>query len=404
MRRLLLLFVLALVAVPVAVAMAAAPSVTTNPATNVSTSGATLNSSADPNGEATNVVYQWGTTTGYGNTTTPVAIGNGTTAVSVPVNIGGLNPGTTYHYRAVATNPSAAAGVNGADRTFTTSAGPAPTVSTGTATNIGRSAATLRATVDPNGVATTYRFQYGTSASRLNSSTGTVSAGSGNSSVNVAANIGGLASNDRIYFRITATNSGGTRTGSTRSFVTAKSIAIDSISIPRSRFGGSSRITGDLDGSGVNNQTVVVQGTRWPFQTGFVNLASARANSKGNFAVTVGGITANMRVRIVAAGNVSSVRNLFNGNRVGVKLRKRSRLKFSGVVTPQAPNGIVRIQKRKSNGKWGRVRRGTLKLYTNGRSRYSLSTRRSKGLYRVQVVPRDGGAHAAGYSRKVRVR
>jgi hypothetical protein len=220
----------------------------------------------------------------------------------------------------------------------------------------------------------------------------------------VAANVAGLASNDRIYFRITANNGAGTRSGSTRSFVTKSSISIGSIKIPRSRYGGSSRITGDLNGSGASNVTVTVQGTRFPFITPLANLASARTNSKGNFAITVRGITANMRVRIVASGNVTSLRNLYNGNRVGVKVKKRRRLKFSGVVTPQAPNGLVRIQKRKSNGKWTIVRRGKLKLYTNGRSRYSLSARKAKGLYRVQVVPRDGGAHAAGYSRNVRVR
>lgn len=400
MRRLLLLFGLAVVAIPVAIAAAVVPAVTTNPASNITTSSATLNASVNPNGLDTTVKYEYGTTTSYGKTSNSLGIGSGTSSVSAPVAISGLAAGTTYHYKAVATNSSGSN--DGSDHTFV--AGAAPGVLTVTAINIGKSTATLRATVDPNGIATTYKFQYGTSSSNLNKSSATTSAGAGNGSISVAADIGGLASNDRIYFRISATNSGGTKTGATRSFVTGKSLSINEIKVPRSRFGGSSKITGDLDGSGVNNQTVTVQGTRWPFNTGFVNLASARSNSKGHFAITVRGITANMHVRIAAAGNVTSVRNLFNGNRVGVKLRKRGRLKFSGVVTPQAPNGLVRIQKRKSNGKWGRVRRGTLTAYTNGRSRYSLSTRRAKGLYRVQVVPRDGGAHAAGYSRKVRVR
>lgn len=399
MRKLLLAVAIAAVAVPAGVAMAVAPTATTNPASSIGPTSATLNASVDPNGTSTNVHYQYGKTTSYTNTSSTVAIGNGTSPVSAPRTITGLTPGTMYHYRVVAEGDGV---TNGADRTFV--AGAVPSVSTSTATNVGRTTATLRGSVDPNGLTTNYRFQYGTSSSNLNRSTAVSGAGSGNSSVAVAANVGGLPSNDRIYFRISATNAAGTKNGSTRSFVTSKSLSIDEIKVPRSRFGGSATIAGDLDGSGVNNQTVTVQGTSWPFATGFVNLASARSNSKGNFAVTVRGITANMHIRIVAAGNVSSVRNLFNGNRVGVKLRKSRRLKFSGVVTPQAPNGLVRIQKRKSNGKWGRVRRGTLTAYSNGRSRYSLSARRSKGLYRVQVVPRDGGAHAAGYSRKVRVR
>jgi hypothetical protein len=394
---------LAVIAIPVAIAMAAAPTATTNSATGISTSGATLNGSVNPGSEATTYRFDYGTSTSY--TKGPTALspaGSGSSAVPVSAPVSGLAAGTTYHYRVVAINGSALGGVNGSDHTFVT--GTTPGVSTSSATNVGRSTATLRATVDPNGLATTYKFQYGTSSSSLNKSTATNSAGAGNSSINVAANIGGLASNKRIYFRITASNSAGSKNGSTRSFVTHKALTINELKFPRSRYGGSSKITGDLDGSGVSNQTVVLQGTRWPYTTGLVNLASARTNSQGNFAITLRGITANMKVRIVAAGNVTSVHNLFNGNRVGVKLRKRHRLKFSGVVTPVAPNGLVRIQKRKSNGKWHNVRRGKLKPYTNGRSRYSLSAHRSTGVYRVQVVPKDGGAHAAGYSRKVRVR
>ena len=400
MRRILFALTIAVVAIPVAVAMAASPSVTTNAATNVSTGGATLNASVDPNSEATTVRYQYGTSTSYGSTTGGVAIGNGSSAVSVPVNVSGLNAGTTYHFRAVAENGSGT--VNGADRTFVT--GAAPGVSTATATNISASGATLRATVDPNGLATSYSFQYGTSSNNLNRSTATTGAGSGNSNVSVAANIGGLSANDRIYFRVTATNSAGTRNGSTRSFVTAKSLRIDSISVPRSRYGGSSTIRGDLDGSGVNGTTVSVQGTPFPFTSPLSTLASARANSSGGFAIQVNNILANTRIRIVAGGNVSATYNLYNAPRVGLKLRKGRRLSFSGTVTPVSPNGLVRIQKRKSNGKWGNVRKGKLKPYDQSRSRYRLSARRAKGLYRVIVVPRDGGAHSSGYSRRVRVR
>ncbi|HWI22850.1 MAG TPA: hypothetical protein VNT22_09580 [Baekduia sp.] len=399
MRRLLLVAVIVAAVIPVGVAFAVAPDATTNPATNVTTVSARLNGTVDPNGTPTSAHFEYGTTTAYGSSTPPLALGDGTSPLGHTRNVTGLVAGTTYHYRVVAVGDGT---VSGADRTFVASA--APTVATGTATAISRTSATLRATVDANGLPTNYRFQYGTAATNLNRSTPLTAAGAGNSAIAVAANVAGLASNDRIYFRVTATNSSGTRTGSTRSFVTAKALRIASISIPRSRFGGSATITGDLDGTGVSGQTVVVQATAFPFSAPLTQVGSARADSRGNFAVVVNNIQANMRVRIVAAGNVSTVRNLFNGSRVGVKLKKARRLRFSGTVTPAAANGRVRIQKRKSNGRWGNVRRGKLAPFTNGRSRYSLSVRRRKGLYRVIVVPRDGGAHSAGYSRRLRVR
>ena len=400
MRRLLPTVALAVLAVPVAVAVAAAPTVTTGAATNVTTSGATLNGTVDAGGEATSFRFQYGTSTSYSNSTPLSPAGSGTSAIGVSAPVSGLPAGTTIHYQVVAQNGTAT--INGADRTFVT--GAAPGVSTGTPANVGSSSATLRATVDPNGLATTYRFQYGTSSNNLSRTTANTGAGSGNANVSVAANIGGLSANDRIYYRVTATNSAGTRNGSTRSFVTSKSLRIDSISVPRSRFGGSATIRGDLDGSGVNGTRVSVVGTAFPFSSPFAALGGASANRSGNFAIQVSNIRANTRIRIVAAGNITGIYNLYNGNRVGVKLRKGRRLSFSGTVTPAAANGLVRIQKRKSNGRWGNVRKGRLKPLDMNRSRYRLSARRAKGIYRVMVVPRDGGAHSSGYSRKLRVR
>lgn len=108
-------------------AFAAAPLATTTAATDVTSTTAVVNGTVEPNGEDTTYVFQYGTTTDYG-TTTPVqgpVKGNGARAVSATLS--GLAPGTTYHYRVVATNPSGT--VNGADMTFTTAApGSAPGV------------------------------------------------------------------------------------------------------------------------------------------------------------------------------------------------------------------------------------------------------------------------------------
>lgn len=95
-----------------------APTVTTEPATAVTTTGATLHGTVNPNGAATTVSFEWGTTTAYGQTTPGQAVGAGTTAQAVSAALTGLAPCTTYHYRAKAT--SAGGTTTGEDASFRT--------------------------------------------------------------------------------------------------------------------------------------------------------------------------------------------------------------------------------------------------------------------------------------------
>lgn len=55
---------------------------------------------------ATTYTFQYGTTTAYGSTTPSVTLPAGTTPAAVQAVIAGLAPGTSYHYRTVATNAS----------------------------------------------------------------------------------------------------------------------------------------------------------------------------------------------------------------------------------------------------------------------------------------------------------
>ena len=99
-----------------------APTVTTGGASDVTQSGATVSGTVNPNGQSTTYHFEYGTTSGYGQSTAPAGAGDGTAAVAAPASLTGLDPGTTYHYRLVATN---ATGTSvGGDRTFTTSGGP----------------------------------------------------------------------------------------------------------------------------------------------------------------------------------------------------------------------------------------------------------------------------------------
>jgi hypothetical protein len=193
-----------------------APGVTTNSPTNVASFSATLNGSVYPHGLTTAVHFQYGTTIGYGHTTTSQTK-TGDTYQSVSANISGLAANTTYHFRTVAMN---SAGTRyGADRTFTTlSATGPPVVITNPATNVTSSLATLNGTVDPHGLTTSVHFQYGTTTSYGFSTA--IQSQTGNTYRNIAANISGLTTHTTYHFRIVATNTAGTRMGGDRTFTT----------------------------------------------------------------------------------------------------------------------------------------------------------------------------------------
>lgn len=97
-----------------------APQVQTLPATDVTVTGVTLQGSLNPNGVAVaDCHFDLGTTTSYGQTVgcDPSYVGSGTSPVAISAAIG-VDPGTTYHYRLVATNANGTA--TGQDLTFTT--------------------------------------------------------------------------------------------------------------------------------------------------------------------------------------------------------------------------------------------------------------------------------------------
>jgi hypothetical protein len=94
------------------------PFVYTGGAVGASTSSVTLKGEVNPHGLETSYVFQYGLTTAYGTQTSAAAVGAGTAEIKVSQPIAGLQPGTTYHYRLVAT--SAAGTTTGQDAAFTT--------------------------------------------------------------------------------------------------------------------------------------------------------------------------------------------------------------------------------------------------------------------------------------------
>lgn len=94
---------------------------------NITATNATLNALVNPNGAATQVHFQWGATTNYGDVSATTMLSDGlNSAQAVALGIGGVPPNTTNHYRVVAVN---SAGTSfGADATFATPPLPPPVI------------------------------------------------------------------------------------------------------------------------------------------------------------------------------------------------------------------------------------------------------------------------------------
>jgi len=96
----------------------AAPVVGKELVAEVGTSEAKLGALVSPGALPTSYRFEYGTTGAYGGSTAEGSVGAGVMPRTVWAGIGDLAPGTTYHYRVVATNALGA--VTGPDETFTT--------------------------------------------------------------------------------------------------------------------------------------------------------------------------------------------------------------------------------------------------------------------------------------------
>jgi hypothetical protein len=135
---------------------------------------------------------------------------------------GGVTPdfSANGHPHAITAGPDGAMWFTerlGAGRVVRITVGPA--VTTGEASGIGPTSATLDGSVRPNGQTTVERFEYGTSAG-YGSQTTDASAGSGLVAHEVSSQLTGLTPNTLYHYRLTATNDSDTTIGFDRTFTT----------------------------------------------------------------------------------------------------------------------------------------------------------------------------------------
>ena len=397
----------ALLALASPAAMAAAePAVSTDNATGITSTSATLNGTVNPEGQATTYDFEYGTTTSYGSQTATGDVGAGTAGVKVSAQLASLAPETTYHYRVVATNASGT--TLGADVSFKTPKPPVPVVVTGPAHSVAQTSATLTGTVDPEGLSTSYVFQYGTSTA-YGSETPAVSGGSGTSTIRVSASVGLLSPNTTYHYRLAATNANGTTVGHDVSFRTAALPSGVTIAAAPGTitFGQLTSLSGRVLGPRPSHVPVTLQSAAGPGGP-WTDAATSTAASTGAYSFTRLAPGANTYYRTLADGATSQVALVTVRFRVGLLVSRRhppagALVRFHGHVAPGHRGHIVLIQRLGPGGRWHTIRFTRLRGFGGGSSFYSVTLRiRRSGRWRV-VVPPDA-LHAAGLSPTVLVR
>jgi hypothetical protein len=138
----------------------------------------------------------------------------------VQQTVEGLASGTSYDYRVVATNsPEPGTGTtDGENQNFTTAGESAPVATTGVAGDVTQNNAIVSGTINPEGYATNYVLELGTTSAYGTQIPGPV--GSGNEAQAVIVTLEGLAPETTYHYRLSAANRNGTSYGADEQFTT----------------------------------------------------------------------------------------------------------------------------------------------------------------------------------------
>jgi DNA-binding beta-propeller fold protein YncE len=221
---------------------------------------ATLNATINPQGSDTSYHFVYGTDSSYGQSTPDTDGGASVGDESVSAEITGLVPDTVYHFAVVANNGTGG-DIQGADAVFATAPAGAAQASDITAT-----AATLSGTINPQGSAASYHFDYGTDTS-YGQSTPETDGGSGTGDETVTSPVGGLEPDTSYHIRVVATINGQQVAGDDGTFTT--------VAAPSATLGAVTDITtnaatlhGSVDTHGLaGSYSFQVSGTNNPYSS-----------------------------------------------------------------------------------------------------------------------------------------
>jgi hypothetical protein len=366
----------------------AAPTVTTTAASSVNDTTATVHGSVNPNGQATTVYFEYGTSTSYGTKTPAASGGSGTSTRNVSAALRGLTAGASYHFRLVATN--AAGTTSGADQAFTTSG--QPVSHTGTSSGVTDTAATLTGTVDPAGHSTSWYFEYGTTTG-YGTKTASQSAGSKAGSQAVSVPIAGLAPGTPYHFRLVATSSAGTGYGADATFTTAGPAVTISTTSATVVYGRGVTLRGTVS-SKQANANVAVFAARQP-DGSFVSLATVLTGAGGTWSLTVKPVIGTTYKVLAGSGSAVTTVSVHPAVSLGVLTRGGFSTHVSAARSFRGR--VVQLQRRLPDGRWRTISRNRLNIRSNAVFHPALP--RGRSLLRVALsVNQAGSGYLAGFS------
>ena len=204
---------------------AVAPVITLAAASSVTTTTATLSATLNPALLSTTSAFKYSTredmsgATTAGSATTSASAGT----VSRTASLTGLSPGRKYYYTFEATN---SIGTTSASVQSFTMVGFAPTGTTGSATSVSSSRATLNASVTPGGLDTSVWFTWGQKADLADGTKAEYRSISDITAVDVSVTVTGLTESTRYYYRVEASNDLGSMKGDIKSFTASRPVGI----------------------------------------------------------------------------------------------------------------------------------------------------------------------------------
>jgi hypothetical protein len=276
----------------------------------------------------------------------------------------------------------------------------APGVSTGSAANVAQQTARLTGTVDPNGDATTFQFQYGPdTAYGLATAEQTIN---GDGKKTITADISGLAPATTYHFRLIARNGKGLTKGADHTFKTkVQPLGVTFAATPNPLLpGGTTTLAGQLTGTGNGGREVVLQSNPFPYTQGFkADGNKLITDAKGNFSFGLKAVAFNTQYRVALPEKPSVVSPIVVVSvsvRVSTKLgthtvRRGHSLTFKGTIQPAADGTPIAIQKLNSKRHWVTVAGTATRHHSSASSSYSKKvTIRSGGKYRVYAGVTNG--------------
>ena len=207
------------------------PTVSNAPSTEIDTTVARVNAQINPNGYATSVVLEYGTSPLFAaplsRTVTASLADLSYSATAVSMRLTNLKPRTTYYARFISTNRLGTS--IGASQSFTTLGAP-PTLSISHFSSLTGNEASISFSVDPGRLLTSVTLEYSTDPSFSNDiHTESASGATGVQEVERSIALTDLSPLTTYYTRVTAINQLGTVVGNIQSFMTIGSLPSASI-------------------------------------------------------------------------------------------------------------------------------------------------------------------------------